>query len=149
LELYGECEILQVNLLPALNVPVTRLNWDLLPPGNYPWAVLQPRIQGVINTVRSLGVRRVIQRRFEFLASHTPNFVATGRAGFRGYFVFGFPNKNFFILESIFEGNATYVLGQNWNTIAQLSKGDILNNQLHLYRFLHNATWEANINAIL
>ncbi|MDB5126382.1 hypothetical protein [Mucilaginibacter sp.] len=148
LELFGECEILQDNLLPALNVPITRLNWDILPPGNYPWATLQPRIQTIINNT-PINTRQAIQDRFEFLSSYTPNFVATGRAGFKGYFVFGYPNRDFFILESIFEGNATYVLGQDWNTVAQLSKGEILDNHLHLHRFLHNATWQPNIHGIL
>ncbi|QHS55556.1 hypothetical protein GWR56_08375 [Mucilaginibacter sp. 14171R-50] len=148
LELFGECEILQDNLLPALNIPITRLNWDILPPGNYPWATLQPRIQMVINNT-PINTRQAIQDRFEFLSSYTPNFVATGRAGFKGYFVFGYPKHDFYILESIFEGNATYVLGQDWNVVAQLSKGEILDNQLHQYRFLHNDAWQKNINDIM
>ncbi|NNU33450.1 hypothetical protein HK413_03435 [Mucilaginibacter sp. S1162] len=148
LELFGECELLQENLLPALNVPITRLNWDILPPCNYPWATLQPRIQTVLNNL-PVARRGIIQERFEYLSSFTPNFVATGRAGFKGYYIFGFQGKEFFILESMFEGNATYVLGQDWNQIAQLSKAEILNNNLHLHRFLHNITWQAQINNIM
>lgn len=148
LEIFGECEILQSNLLPAFNVQVTRLNWDILPPGNYPWQVLAPRVQGIINTVNQQR-QNVIQRRIQKISSHTPNFVAVGKAGFRGYMVFGFPNKNFFVLESIYTGNATYVLGQNWQQISQLTKEQILTQNLQQQRFVHSQGWDILVDDLL
>lgn len=148
LEIFGECEILQENLLPAFNVPITRLNWSVLPTGNYPWQVLQPTIQGVINVVNQQR-RNIVQRRFQVVSEFNPNFVAVGNAGFRGYVVFGFANKNFFVLESIYSGHATYILGANWPQLSQLTKEEILNQNLHLNRFIHNDQWEHQVRNLL
>jgi hypothetical protein len=148
LEIFGECEILQENLMPAFNVQVTRLNWDIFPQGNYPWVLLAPRIQGLINAANNQK-KAVIQRRIERISRHVPNFVAVGKAGFHGYTVFGFENKNFFILESIYTGNATYVLGQNWLQISQLTKEQILTNNLQELRILHTQGWDVQIDNLL
>lgn len=145
LELFSQCDTLQANLVPVFNVPVTRLNWDMLPPGNYPWNVLKNNVQRAIGNVRP-NRRRLIERRLETISNHNPNFVAVGNAGFRGYIVFGFPNKNFFILESIHQGNATYVFGQNWQQLSQLTKEQILNQNLQQQRIIHRQGWENQVN---
>jgi len=148
LEIFGECEILQENLLPAFNVNVTRLNWDILPNGNYPWSILAPRIQNVIDNVSKHG-RRLIQTRIEKISNFNPNFVAVGKAGFRGYIIFGFANKSYFILESIYTGNATYVLGQNWQQLSQMTKEQILTQNLHQKRIVHAKGWNLEIDTLL
>lgn len=145
LELFSECDTLQANLVPVFNVPVTRLNWDMLPPGNYPWNVLQNNVQRAIGNVHP-NRRRIIERRLETISNHNPNFVAVGNAGFRGYIVFGFPNKNFYILESIHQGHATYVFGQNWQQLSQLTKEQILNQNLQKQRIIHSQGWENQVN---
>lgn len=147
LELFGECDTVQSNLLPVFNVPITRLNWSLLPPGNYPWSILRNNVQQAIGNVGA-NRRHLIESRIELISNQNPNFVAVGNAGFRGYMVFGFQNKNFFILESLNRGNATYVFGQNWQQISQLTKEQILNQNLHLNRFVHSASWINQINEL-
>jgi hypothetical protein len=62
--------------------------------------------------------------------------------------IFGFENKDFFILESIYTGNATYVLGENWEEISKLSKDEILNQDLHQERIIHYQNWESEIDRI-
>ncbi|MCB0747555.1 MAG: hypothetical protein KDC90_08830 [Ignavibacteriae bacterium] len=145
LELFSECDTLQANLLPAFNVPITRLNWELLPPGNYPWNVLRNNVQRAIGNV-GVNRRRIIESRLETISNHNPDFVAVGNAGFRGYIVFGFPNKTFYILESIHQGNATYIFGQNWQQLSQLTKEQILNQNLHQQRIIHRDGWVIHIN---
>ncbi|WP_157812190.1 hypothetical protein [Polaribacter sp. ALD11] len=145
LELFGECDTFQANLVPVFNVPVTRLNWNMLPQGNYPWNILRNNVQRVIGNV-GVNRRRIIERRLETISNHNPNFVAVGSAGFSGYIVFGFPNKNFFILESIHQGNATYVFGQNWQQLSHLTKEQILNQNLHQQRIIHIQGWNNNID---
>lgn len=145
LELFGECDTVQSNLLPVFNVPITRLNWNLLPPGAYPWKVLKNSVQQAISNI-GVNRRHLVNRRLEIISAHVPNFVAIGNAGFRGYIVFGFPNKNFFVLESLNIDNATYVFGQNWQQLSQLTKEQILNQNLHINRLIHNSSWEKQIN---
>ena len=148
LEIFGECEILKSDLLPAFNVHVTRLNWDILPPGNYPWEILAPRIAEVVESVTKRK-QNLIQNRIKKISDNNINFVAVGKAGFRGYIIFGFENKNFFVLESVYTGNATYVLGQNWKEISQLTKEQILKNNLHEQRIVHSKSWEIEIKKLL
>ncbi|WKV11260.1 hypothetical protein [Marivirga harenae] len=145
LELFSECDTLQANLVPVFNVPVTKLNWEMLPPGNYPWSVLKNNVQQAIGNV-SQNRRRIIESRLETISNHNPNFIAVGKAGFRGYIVFGFQNKDFFILESIHHGNATYIFGQNWQNLSQLSKEEILNQNLQQQRIIHRQGWTNQIN---
>lgn len=147
LELFGECDTIQINLLPVFNVPITRLNWNLLPPGNYPWDILRNKVQQAIGNV-GVNRRHLIERNLESIAAHNPNFVAIGNAGFKGYIVFGFANKDFFILESLSSGNATYVFGQNWVQLSQLTKEQIINQNLQMHRFVHSYGWEDQINRL-
>lgn len=148
LECFGECDIFTSNLLPSFNVPVTKLNWNILPPGNYPWATLQPTIQGIINTASS-QTQQIVEARIKKISDYSPDFVGVGKAGFHGYIIFGFSSKNIFVLESIYTNNATYVLGQNWQTISQLTKDEILNQSLHQQRIIHTSGWVGQIDALL
>ncbi len=148
LEIFGECEILQDNLLPAFSIQVERLNWNIFPAGKYPWEVIKQRVQGVINSSPKHRLD-IIQRRIDKLTSFTPNFVAVGTAGFRGYIIFGFENKSFFILESIYNGNATYILGQDWKLITTFTKEQIITQNLHEQRIIHSQNWDNQIENLL
>ncbi len=147
LELFGECGVVQSDLLPVFRVPITKLNWSLLPPGNYPWQVLKENIRQSVRIIRGVK-KRMVEKRLEVIASHNPCFVAIGEAGFKGYIVFGFENKNFYILESLNLGNATYILGEDWERLSQLSKGKILNQELHIDRFIHSEVWNDQIHRL-
>jgi hypothetical protein len=148
LELFGFCELLHENLESILDIPVRRLNWDILPKGNRPWSSLKPLLDKKISQLPD-GVKTVIDKRFESINIHKPDFVAVGRAGFSGYVVFGFPQKGIFILESTQTNNATYVFDSNWEELSNMTKLEILNERLHKNRVLHRESWFANINRIL
>lgn len=148
LEIFGECETLHEDLIPAFNIPVTRLNWDVLPQGYQPWENVEPVLDEIINRTTPRK-RVVIKNRLDKISESNPNFVAVGRAGFKGYMVFGFENKDFFILESIYSGNATYVLGQNWVDLSQLTKGQIVSQDLHERRIVHSPNWTNEIDDLM
>ena len=63
--------------------------------------------------------------------------------------VFGFTSKNLYILESALPNNATYVLQNNWETISQLSKAEILSQDLHSARIIHSENWQKNFERIM
>ncbi|EJG00376.1 hypothetical protein [Flavobacterium sp. F52] len=148
LELFGECDLIREDYQPFVFENITRLNWRILPQGNYPWNVVRDIVQDRIER-QPRGNRPVIANRLEKITSHNPNFVAVGQGGFSDYIVFGFPNKNTFILESIRSGNATYIFGNDWVELSKLTKAQILNNQLQIDRVLHSPAWETRINNIL
>jgi hypothetical protein len=148
LEIFGECETLYEDLIPAFNVHVTRLNWDVFPRGNQPWENIETLLNEII--YRTTPHRRVVvKNRIEKISESNPNFVAVGRAGFKGYIVFGFENRDFYILESIYTGNATYVLGQDWIELSKLTKGQIISQSLHERRIVHSPNWNSEIDSIM
>lgn len=147
LELFGECQVFDDNLSSFAFVPVKKLNWEILPEGEYPWSKLKNEVKNVLDDVKS-GNKPVVENRLEVMSSLNPDFVAVGKAGFNGYLVYGFKSKGLFILESAFYGNATYVFEKNWQTISQLTKAEIIENDLHKERIIHNKDWENEINKI-
>lgn len=148
LEIFGECDLIRQDYQPFLYENVTRLNWKIFPRGEYPWETIREITEERLQR-QPRGNRPVISNRLEKITSHTPNFVAIGQGGFYDYIVFGFPSKNIFILESIKNGNATYVFDDNWEELSRMTKAEIINNHLQRERIFHRPGWEGRINEIL
>ncbi len=122
-DLLGECVALTENLEPLLNFEVRRLNWDVLPQGELPWERFSQRVRPLIDR---MGPRTapVAEHRLKLLTeTHSPDRGAVGRAGFRGYLIFGFTDKNVYIVESLQYGHATYVFGGRLGNPYQDDKG--------------------------
>lgn len=148
LEIFGHCEIRNENLDSIIRAPLQKLNWDVLPSGKKPWGELKPLVRKATERL-SDGNKVVIDKRLESINIHEPDFVAVGRAGFTGYLIFGFPEKNLYILESTQTNNATYVIENNWETLSGLTKAEILQNDLHKARIIHRESWFSEVNRIL
>lgn len=148
LEIFRRCETFSEDLSSIIQAPVERLNWQLLPKGKRTWKQLKPDLQQVIENVAK-GVQPVIEHRFETINSYEPSFVAVGRAGFAGYVVFGFEDRDLFVFESIYQNNATYVFGDQWRNLSQLTKTEVLDNRLHKARILHQKTWASQVGSLL
>ena len=116
------------------------VNWDILPRGEYPWSSIKETL-GNLAKEHTKTQTRLMLRNCESIYERSPDFVAYGRAGFRGYAVFGFTSKNLYVLESAFPNNATYVLQNDWETISQMSKAEILSQDLHKARIVHSESW--------
>lgn len=145
LEIFGECEIFDSTNNPILPPKVIRLNWELLPKGKFPWEKQKERLEPYFK--RAIGTNRaVIEKRIETINEYSPDFTAIGTGGFGGYIVHGFEDLNMYILESVKVNNATYVLRNDWESISQLTKAEILNNDLHETRIVHNKNWYKNLN---
>ena len=148
LEIFRECEVFSGELKSIRRPEIRRLNWEILPPGRYPWDRLQEHVREVINDAPE-GSRVLIEDRLETINSYEPEFHAVGKAGFRGYVVFGFPEKKLYVFESAYTGNATYVFGENWETLSKLTKAQILDENLQLARLIHRKGWHASIRELL
>jgi hypothetical protein len=148
-DLFGECDILTEDLAPFTGLKVRRLNWDVLPKGEMPWSRLQERMNPV---VRALGERTApaADFRLRLLAEeHSPDFAAVGRAGFHGYLIFGFKDSGIYVLESLFYGNATYVFGEDWERLSQMTKAEILEGDLQKDRIIHRDGWDSAMRKLL
>lgn len=148
LEIFNICEIRNNKLESIIKSPVKRLNWDILPKGRQPWEKLKVILDGLRESTAE-GNKTVIDKRFESINIHNPDFVALGKAGFSGYVVFGFLNKNLFVLESNQTNNATYIFEDNWEHLSALSKAEILTENLHKDRIIHREGWFNEINRVL
>lgn len=146
LEYFNECEILNENKETAFsNVPTHRVNWTILPPGEYPWE----RIFSNNNTGKGSGLQKLHKFTLNFINHYHPSSITTGTAGFKGYIAFHFPDKGIVLLEHMLYGNATYVLEKDWETLSQLTKKEIIDENLYRYRFIHQKGWENEIHQLL
>ena len=148
LEIFGYCEVLSENLKDYSFENVRRLNWEVLPPGRWPWKKIKNEVLPIIQkTTKQKQV--VIKYRLKIITKFEPEFSAIGRAGFYGYLIFGFPGKNLYVLESLFTGNATYIFEENWEYLSKLSKAEILQASLQKDRIIHREKWGHHINNLL
>lgn len=148
LELFGECELLDEGLAPPIPIKTINLNWEILPQGRYPW----DKVKGIVNDMiqkRSESEQKVIRKCIKTITSYEPEFVAVGKGGFSNYQIYGFPEKNLYLLESTIEGNATYVFRENWEDLSKLTKREILSNELHEDRIIHSEGWESRVRSLL
>lgn len=148
LELFGFCDVVDKHLVPTGVVPTISLNWQVLPPGEMPWVVLEPSLRRVLAHQKE-RTRPVVEHRLKEINRYRPKFVAVGHGGFTGYIVFGFPESNLYILECTRYGNATYIFENNWKEISRLTKAEILSNDYHKARIIHQSHWERSIRALL
>lgn len=137
LEIFGQCSIHNSRLDEIIPAPTIRLNWNVLPKGKTPWEKVHEALSPLLARTVKPSMRTAILDRFDRLNKLNPDFVAIGNGGFYGYLVYGFPSKNKFILESIYSGNAIYVLGADWAEVSKLSKSEIIKSELMIERIVH------------
>lgn len=150
LELFKRAELFSDNLEPYIKTTqsVRNINWEILPEGDMPWA---KRLEGYKPfTERTSTARKpVIIDRFETIEQYKPLPPKVGTKGFQGYVVFEFPSLGLYVFESMFHGNATYVVTGDWEAVSKMTKSEIIHNSLHEYRFIHHDSWKDNIDTLL
>jgi hypothetical protein len=146
LGIFGECTINFTK--EENNIKKIMVNWDILPKGKYPWENIKETLKNFSKGHSKSRIELMI-RNSELIYAKKPDFVAYGRAGFKGYVVFGFSDKNLYILESVMPNNATYVLQNDWEHISQLTKAEILSQRLHKARIIHSKNWEKDFDKIM
>lgn len=95
------------------------------------------------------SVQPVIRARTSQVEKYGPDFAAIGRAGFYGYWVFGFTKQGLYVLESRMLDNATYVLGADWEVVSRLTKAEIINSELAVARLVHDRGWPEKLDQVL
>jgi len=148
LELFGECNIVDDEFLSRQKTPIKRVSWNILPRGMMPWEKIREPLLELLEKT-DIKSKYDTLNRFEFINDFNPDFVATGNGGFNDYVVFGFTDRNLYVLENSFAGNATYIFSNDWETLSQLSKAEILAENLQIHRLIHRKNWKQNIREIL
>lgn len=148
LELFGECQFFTSNLETIIKTPVQRLNWTILPQGEMPWSQFQKSVESIVKRAPK-SVQPVLYFRLKTVNELNPNFRAIGTGGFHGYIVHGFTDKNLYVLESMYYGNATYILGESWEDLSKKTKAEILNDNLQTARVIHRESWKKKVKEII
>ena len=145
---FEECEILTENFENVMPTRTIKLNWEVLPSGDYPWKRMRDDLQKV-SAKSSKTAKKLLIDKCEFINSFQPDFRAYGKSGFHGYVIFGFMHRNIYVLESVYPNNATYVFGKNWEELSKLTKAEILKENLQDVRIIHNNNWQQEIRDLL
>jgi hypothetical protein len=148
LELFRQAEIIDENGSLLIAPKLKKLAWNVLPKGDYPWEKAKEHVQRVTSSLPP-NEQAVIDYRMQVIARYRPNVLAIGINGFHAYFVFGFPQKNLFVLESIHLDNATYVFATDWVSFCDLTKKEIIEGGLHKDRIIHDKKWATRIKMAL
>ena len=148
LERFGTCEIIDADKNPVLNSNLKVLQWEILPPGKYPWEKAKDYLEKHFNGHGSKDSQRILKHH-KAITKHEPEFMAIGKDGFSGYVVYGYPNNDLFIFESNQLDNATYIFNRNWEELSKMTKRDLILNNLYLYRYIHNPDWEEKIDLLM
>lgn len=148
LEIFGYCQIFTEKLIKLVTARMIRVNWRILPPGQWPWKKIEKEVDPIVKKAKKQN-QIVIKHRLTTITKYIPEFVAIGKGGFTGYLIFGFPQKNLYVLESVYTGNATYVFEENWEELSKLTKAEILTGKLQKDRIIHREGWDRKINELL
>lgn len=148
LELFGECEIRKSNMSSYFPPKLRRVNWEMLPPGEYPWDRVRAFSEKLVKDKHSRYSNVILDRQDNITLYH-PDEVYIGTGGFRAYIAYVFKSKQLVVLESVIEGNATYVFGEDWMRFSVLTKAEILNEKLQKDRVIHSKGWETRIQILL
>lgn len=147
LEIFGSFKVVDIASQSVLGVKKKNLNWELLPKGDSPWTPSDVK-RFISDRCKDLkpSERDAIIHRTNYIMAKKPDFIASGKAGFNGYFVYGFEASSVFILESVQFGNATYVLSEDWEEISKLTKSEIINGDVTHARVIHDHSWNKKLS---
>lgn len=147
LECFGGFDIIDATTGLKAGIKFRSLNWRILPKGEYPWKTAKPYVAAYTDRLDQ-AEKDVINYRMAKLSAYNPTFFATGTGGFDGYFVFGYPERNLYVLESAHLDNATYAFTDDWEEFSKLTKKDIICGVKHR-RVIHDRKWNGNISTLL
>lgn len=120
-------------------MPITRLSWQLLPPGEMGLKAIRSYYEKGSGTS---GPRRFEFARIEQILTLSPSLIYLGTEQFDGYIVFAFSGIPFVVLDNPVFGNAVYLLKGDWKTLSTYSKMELLTEHAEsVERILHTEAW--------
>lgn len=147
LEIFGQCEILDLNYEGSFlnDVKIERVPWRILPEGEYPWEKVKKHYDIYIDPKVKLSDRETIKSRHKLISNYVPDRLIIGEDEFSGYLVYVFTKKNLSVFESYILNNATYIFGSNYETYSKLTKSEIIRGKLCNKRIIHSKNWSNEI----
>ena len=138
-EAVGEAQIYPADLSDEDYVRLQHVDWEFLPPGSV------DRVLHCLGTSRNPDPKRmeVAKTRLATLDRLGHYDFIVGRGSFAAYFGAKFGDK-LVALESLQYGNALYVFEEDWETLSQLSRTDLMRRRdPSVERIPHVAGWQS------
>lgn len=133
----------------SLRIPtkVKKLNFTFLRPGTYTRDEIKKYIK--ISNKKENNIENIaLYDRFDYLNTfNETGEIMIGNQSFQGYYAI--KTKKYWIVESNYANNATYIFEENWEECIKLTKQEVINNSLYIKRFYHNENWQKNIKQLL
>jgi hypothetical protein len=138
---------LGTNWLTSTVIPIRRVRWQVLPPGEHPFAQ-------ILNHLRQLptsqGKVQPDEERLQFIYNLKPSNIYVGSDEFRRYIIFYFSRSRKAILECPYPDNAIYVINGDWEYLSRLSKADLIHfHESEMHRIIHKGNWQDELRKAL
>lgn len=123
-----------------------QVDWEILPPGK-----IDDVIRRMLHGKKPISNenREQMKKRLEVMSRFKPQAYIAGTSGFLRYFGAKFA-ENLVVFENLKYGNALYVMYEEWVSLSQRSRMDLLKGPRGGFeRILHTAGWEASLEGLL
>lgn len=140
------CDIQASNIAIEDYVNSLAVSWEVLPPGTKEEAIKRlfrgrEATPGEISTV---------SERYDFLQSLKPEKLICGMSGIQRYFG-GLLQNDLVVFENISYGNAVYVMYDNWESLSQRTRIELLSGRYGdgFERVVHSSDWKSRVKKII
>jgi hypothetical protein len=137
------------------DIPLHDVNWEILPASIWNKETADAFIDAILgDDKRNTILRGIALDRYQFfknLKSPTIIRFVRGLGAFTRYFGVQFTD-DLVVLENIHEGNAIYVMLEKWESLARVSKSELIATREEGRRFVrivHSATWKERLTKLL
>lgn len=125
-----------------------QLDWEVFPPGTID-EVVERLARRPARPSNAPDFDRHVRDRVTLFQRLNPTAYLRGQGGFGSYFGAQFAD-DLVVFENLKYGNAIYVLYENWDTISQRSRLDLLRDQDASFdRVIHTDDWQERLKALL
>ena len=144
-ELVGSADMFDADLSDEAYAKIQHVEWELLPPGRRKELLISLTKSSKANPERV----RVASERLEVLTKLGPSELILGHGRFSKYFGARF-GEQLVALENLEYGNALYVFEQDWTTLSQLSRTELIKRRdPAVHRVPHIHGWQSIIRKLL
>lgn len=125
-----------------------QLDWEVFPPGTID-EVVERLARRPANPGNAPDFDRHVRDRVALFNRLNPTAYLRGQGGFGSYFGAQFAD-DFVVFENLKYGNALYVLYEDWDTVSQRSRLDLLRDQDAKFdRVVHTDDWQDRLTALI
>jgi hypothetical protein len=144
----GAVDVFESDATLADYAATIHVDWELLPVGKIgPCELAEQLLQRA--GASATKDKEVIQSRLELFEKLKPTDFIAGSSGFSRYFGAKYFD-DFVVFENVRYGNAMYVMFENWQTLSQRSRIDLLKGPREGFeRIEHRDIWEDRLKAML